>query len=165
MATSATAVAARVSVMREGDEVPDFELPDQTGTVRSLSGLLADGPVVLFFYPAAMTGGCTKEACHFRDIGAQFQAVGAQRVGISKDSVDKQKQFSDAHSFDYPLLADTEGKVADIFGVARGKIGQRLGAPVKRWTFVINTDRTVKKIVHSETKFELHADEALAALA
>ncbi|WP_375484038.1 peroxiredoxin [uncultured Jatrophihabitans sp.] len=151
--------------MREGDEVPDFELPDQTGVMRSLGGLLADGPVVLFFYPAAMTGGCTKEACHFRDVAADFQAAGAQRVGISRDSVEKQKQFSDTHSFDYPLLADTEGTVADIFGVSRGAIGRKLGAPVKRWTFVIGTDRRVKKVVHSETNMDMHADEALAALA
>jgi peroxiredoxin Q/BCP len=151
--------------MREGDVVPDFELPDQTGTPRSLSGLLADGPVVLFFYPAAMTSGCTKEACHFRDVAAEFAAVGAQRVGISRDSVVKQKQFADTHGFDYPLLSDVDGTVAGIFGVQRGKLGQRLGAPVKRWTFVIGTDRTVLKVLHSEVNMDLHADQALAALA
>ena len=80
--------------MDVGDVVDDFELPDETGTPRRLSALLADGPVVLFFYPAAMTTGCTKESCHFRDLGAEFAAVGAQRVGISRDSVDKQHQFS-----------------------------------------------------------------------
>src|SRR4029077_105824 len=109
--------------MRTGDQVPDFELPDQTGTPRRLSTMLADGPVVLFFYPAAMTYGCTKESCHFRDLRAEFEAVGAQRVGISADTVDKQKQFSDKHDFDYPLLADTEKLVADQFGVKRtGKL-------------------------------------------
>ncbi|MBE7189051.1 peroxiredoxin [Jatrophihabitans endophyticus] len=151
--------------MREGDEVPDFELPDQTGTKRSLSALLADGPVVLFFYPAAMTGGCTKEACHFRDVAAEFAAAGAQRVGISRDSVDKQKKFADMHSFDYPLLSDADGEVATMFGVARGKFGQKLGAPVKRYTFVIGTDRKVHKVISSEMNMEMHADEALAALA
>lgn len=150
--------------MREGDEVPDFTLPDQHGVPRSLSGLLADGPVVLFFYPAAMTTGCTKEACHFRDLGAEFAAAGVQRVGISRDAVDKQKQFSDLHSFDYPLLSDEDGHVADIFGVKRGGLLGKLG-PVKRWTFAIGTDRRVKAVVHSETKMEIHADEALKALA
>ncbi len=150
--------------MREGDEVPDFELPDQHGQSTRLSGLLTDGPVVLFFYPAAMTGGCTKEACHFRDIGADFKAAGVQRVGISRDGVEKQKQFSDMHTFDYPLLSDADGKVADVFGVARGKIGAKLGAPVKRSTFAIGQDRKVVKVIHSETKMDLHADEALAAL-
>ena len=62
--------------------------------------------MVLFFYPAAMTSGCTAESCHFRDLAAEFAAAGAQRVGISRDTVDKQKQFSDLHGFDYPLLSD-----------------------------------------------------------
>ncbi|MGL1765657.1 redoxin domain-containing protein, partial [Vibrio parahaemolyticus] len=83
-----------INGMKPGDEIADFELPDQHGTPRRLSTLLADGPVVLFFYPAAMTGGCTKESCHFRDLAAEFAAAGAQRVGISADSIDKQKQFA-----------------------------------------------------------------------
>ena len=112
--------------MREGDEVPDFELPDHNGTPRRLSTLLTDGPIVLFFYPAAMTVGCTKEACHFRDLAAEFAAAGVQRVGISRDSVAKQKQFADKHAFDYPLLSDVDGTVAGIFGVKRGKVGERL---------------------------------------
>jgi peroxiredoxin Q/BCP len=150
--------------MKIGDTVPDFELPDQDGTPRQLSTLLAAGPVVLFFYPAAMTTGCTKEACHFRDLASEFAAAGVQRVGISMDAVGKQKQFSDKHGFDYPLLADTEGKVAGIFGVKRGGIGQRLGLPVRRWTFAIGTDSTVKAAIHSEVNMDTHADSALAAL-
>jgi thioredoxin-dependent peroxiredoxin len=150
--------------MREGDVVVDFQLSDQDGAVRSLSGLLADGPVVLFFYPGAMTGGCTKEACHFRDLGADFRAAGVQRVGISRDTVAKQKQFAEMNSFDYPLLSDADGTVAEQFGVARGKLGARLGAPVKRWTFAIGTDHKIIKAIHSELNMETHADEALAAL-
>ena len=150
--------------MKEGDVVPDFELSDQDGTRRSLSTLLAAGPVVLFFYPAAMTAGCTREACHFRDVGAEYAAAGVQRVGISRDAVAKQKEFSEKHGFDYPLLSDTNGEVAELFGVARGGLGQRLGAPVKRWTFAIGTDRRVVKAIHSELNMNLHADQALAAL-
>ena len=150
--------------MNIGDTVPDFELPDQHGTTQRLSALLANGPVVLFFYPAAMTSGCTKEACHFRDLAAEFAAAGVQRVGISFDDVSKQKEFSDKHGFDYPLLADTEGKVAGIFGVKRGKLGQRLGAPVKRWTFAIGRDSVVVAAIHSEVNMDTHADSALKAL-
>src|SRR5450432_4093592 len=120
--------------MEKGDVVDDFELPDQTGTPRKLSGLLTDGPVVLFFYPAAMTKGCTAESCHFRDLGAEFKAVGGQRVGISADTVEKQAKFADKHEFDYPLLSDTDGTVAALFGVQRS-----LGPlPNKRATFVID---------------------------
>jgi thioredoxin-dependent peroxiredoxin len=143
-----------------GDVVDDFELPDQTGTKRTLSELLADGPVVLFFYPAAMTYGCTKESCHFRDLKAEFAAVGATRVGISADSVDKQAKFSDKHGFDYPLLSDPDRAVAGALGVTSGfKLG-----PVKRSTFVIGQDRRVLAVIHSELNFNKHADQALAAL-
>lgn len=148
--------------MKAGDTVADFELPDQTGTPRKLTGLLADGPVVLFFYPAAMTPGCTKEACHFRDLAGEFAAVGAQRVGISADGVAKQAKFADQQGFDYPLLSDTDGTVAAGFGVKRGLLGKVL--PVKRTTFVIDTDRTVLGVIASEFSMDSHADKALELL-
>jgi peroxiredoxin Q/BCP len=91
--------------MQKGDLVPDFTLEDQDGQPRSLDSFLAKGPVVLFFYPAAMTSGCTKESCHFRDLASEFAAKGAQRVGISMDAVEKQAKFTSANNLDYPLLA------------------------------------------------------------
>ncbi|NVN50898.1 peroxiredoxin [Mycolicibacterium hippocampi] len=148
--------------VKPGDQVTDFELPDQTGTKRTLTGLLADGPIVLFFYPAAMTPGCTKEACHFRDLAGDFAAVGASRVGISADSVDKQAKFADQQKFDYPLLSDTDGVVATQFGVKRGLLGKLM--PVKRTTFVIDTDRTVLEVIASEFSMDTHADKALDVL-
>ncbi|MGB2919759.1 MAG: peroxiredoxin [Mycobacterium sp.] len=148
--------------MNQGDQVSDFELPDQTGTTRTLTELLAGGPIVLFFYPAAMTPGCTKEACHFRDLAAEFAAVGASRVGISADAVDKQAKFAEQQSFDYPLLSDTDGVVATQFGVKRGLLGKLM--PVKRTTFVIDTDRTVLAVIASEFSMDTHADKALEVL-
>ncbi len=147
--------------MDKGDAVADFELPDQTGTPRRLSKLLEDGPVVLFFYPAAMTYGCTKESCHFRDLKAEFDAVGAQRVGISGDTVEKQKRFADKHQFDYPLLSDSDSAVADQFGVKRSVsiLGKN-----KRATFVIGTDQRVLEVIRSELAFNSHADRALEVL-
>ncbi|WP_435822406.1 peroxiredoxin [Micromonospora humida] len=145
-----------------GDLVEDFVLPDQTGAPRRLSELLAAGPVVLFFYPAAMTRGCTAESCHFRDLAAEFAAVGAQRVGISRDAVEKQAEFSRMHGFDYPLLSDVDGVVAQAFGVRRrlplGPLSTR------RMTFVIGQDRRVLAVVHSELGMNEHADEALRVL-
>src|SRR4029453_3139331 len=96
----------------KGDVVEDFELPDQDGVPRRLSTLLAGGPVVLFFYPAAMSSGCTAEACTFRDLAAEFRGAGPQRVGISRDRPERQKQFADRHGFDYPLLSDADLRVA-----------------------------------------------------
>jgi thioredoxin-dependent peroxiredoxin len=151
--------------MQIGDEIPDFELADQDGTPRRLSTLLADGPVVLFFYPAAMTAGCTVEACHFRDLETEFKESGAQRVGISGDTVEKQKKFAVRHTFDYPLLSDRDGTVAEIFGVRRNGIIGKLGMPVKRATFVIGTDRRLVAEIRSEVDMHVHADKALAALA
>ncbi|BBX73693.1 putative peroxiredoxin [Mycobacterium shinjukuense] len=140
----------------------DFELPDQTGTPRKLSELLSNGPVVLFFYPAAMTPGCTKEACHFRDLAQEFATVGASRVGISADPVAKQAKFAETQHFDYPLLSDTEGIVATQFGVKRGLLGNLM--PVKRATFVINTDRKVLNVISNEFSMHAHADKALQTL-
>ena len=116
--------------MDAGDLVEDFELPDETGTPRRLSDLLAAGPIVLFFYPAAMTTGCTKESCHFRDLRDEFAAVGAQPVGISGDQVDKQAQFSAKHSFGYPLLSDPDRVVPPSSGSAAGcSVCRRSSAP------------------------------------
>lgn len=151
-----------LTAMKSGDIVADFELPDQSGTPRKLSELLSTGPVVLFFYPAAMTPGCTKEACHFRDLAAEFAAVGANRVGISTDEVAKQAKFADKENFDYPLLSDNDGAVANQFGVKRGLLGKLM--PVKRTTFVIDTDRTVLDVIASEFSMDAHADQALATL-
>ncbi|GLZ45258.1 peroxiredoxin [Actinomycetospora sp. NBRC 106375] len=147
--------------MQAGDTAPDFELADDTGTRRTLSELLAGGPVVLFFYPLASSGGCTQESCHFRDLAGEFAAVGAQRVGISADSVEKQHAFSSEHSFDYPLLSDPGGVVAKQFGAKRSWLP---ALPVKRKTFVIDTDRTVLGVIGGEMKFDNHADDALALL-
>ncbi|MGA8209964.1 MAG: peroxiredoxin [Nocardioidaceae bacterium] len=148
-----------MKTIAEGTQVPDFELPDQEGRPVRLSSVLADGPAVLFFYPGAMTGGCTKQACYFRDLAAEFRAAGAQRLGISMDAVAKQREFAEANGFDYPLLSDEDGAVARSFGVRRKYV-----TPVKRATFVIDRDRRVRAVIASELSMEVHADKALAAL-
>jgi len=146
--------------MEKGDLVADFELEDETGTPRRLSEFLAQGPVVLFFYPAAMTAGCTRESCHFRDLAAEFASAGGQRIGISHDSVAKQHQFAERYTLGYPLLSDPAGTVAEQFGVKR-----RFGPiPVKRWTFVIGTDGRLLGVIRGETQMNVHADRALEVL-
>jgi peroxiredoxin Q/BCP len=146
--------------MDAGDLAPDFTLPDDRGADRTLSDFLATGPVVLFFYPAAMTGGCTAESCHFRDLAAEFAEVGAHRIGISPDGVTKQRQFSEANGFDYPLLSDVEGEVARQFGVWR----KLLPVHAKRATFVIGEDRKILEKIKSELNLTVHADRALKVL-
>jgi len=146
--------------MQIGDLAPDFTLTDQQGVARTLSTMLENGPIALFFYPAAMTTGCTKESCHFRDLARDFADVGGQRIGISMDSVERQSQFSAQNALDYPLLADVGGVVARQFGVKRSLDFLK----VKRTTFVIARDRRVVEIVSSEMNMEVHADRALKAL-
>ena len=146
--------------MEKGELAADFELPDETGTRRRLSEFLALGPVVLFFYPAALSRGCTAESCHFRDLAPDFAEVGAQPIGISPDAVSRQREFAERHSLAVPLLCDREGSVARQFGVKR-----RFGPiPVKRWTFVIDIGGQVLEVIKSETRMTLHADRALEVL-
>lgn len=148
-----------MKTIRAGEQAPGFDLQTQTGERLRLDTLLADGPVVLFFYPVAASGGCTKEACHFRDLKAEFDAAGAQRVGISPDEVSAQKGFDDAQTLGYPLLSDADGAVATAYGVKRKFI-----TAVKRATFVIDTDATIREVITSELNFTVHADKALASL-
>ena len=144
-----------------GSTIPEFDLPASGGRVVSSEALKGKG-YVLYFYPKADTSGCTKEACHFRDLGQEFTAVGANRVGISVDPVAKQAKFAEAQRFDYPLLSDTDGAIASQFGVKRGLLGKLV--PVKRTTFVIGTDRKVLEVISSELSMDSHADKALQTL-
>ncbi|PYI66261.1 peroxiredoxin [Arthrobacter livingstonensis] len=149
--------------MKIGDVVSDFELPDQHGNARKLSVLAANGPLVIFFYPLAGSGGCTKEACHFRDLEKEFAAAGASIVGISTDAPAKQLAFATENHFSYPLLSDPNGEVAEQFGVRRHLLARTL--PTKRSTFIVDPSRTVRFQVSSETNMDVHANDALAALA
>ena len=145
--------------MEPGDLAPDFELPADDGSTIRLSDQLKHGPVVLFFYPRALTSGCTAESCHFRDLAAEFAAAGATVLGISADPVERQQRFTEKHGFGFPLLSDTDRSVARALGVKRpGPLFNR------RATFVIDRDRRVVKVIRSETNMDKHADEALAAL-
>jgi peroxiredoxin Q/BCP len=147
--------------MRTGDVAPDFTLTDNDGREFTLSEALHRGPVVLFFYPAAQSRGCTKESCHFRDLSTEFAAQGAQRVGISMDDLDRQAKFATTNALDYPLLVDVGGRVAALYGVKRAVDLLR----VRRATFVIGTDQRIIEKISSELAMQVHADRALAALA
>ncbi len=147
--------------MHKGDVVPDFELPDQTGTPRKLSELLLRGPVVLFFYPAAMTYGCTKESCHFRDLAAEFAAVGAQPVGISADTVEKQKQFDEKESLGLPPAVGPRPRGGGpVRREARRRASSRSSGPPSSST----PTARILDVIHSEVSMGSHADKALALL-
>jgi peroxiredoxin Q/BCP len=146
-------------VLRRGQVAPPFALPADDGTVVRLDDELAKGPVVLFFYPRAMTPGCTKESCHFRDLGREFDELGARRIGVSADPIERQQRFKQQYRFDFPLLSDPDRRVAEAYGVKRpGPLFNR------RTTYVIAPDRTVLAAIHSEIDMDRHADQALAVL-
>lgn len=141
------------------NKIPNFPAVLDDGRSVDFYDLLADGPVVLFFYPKAFTPGCTAESCNFRDLGAEFAALGAQRIGVSRDNVETQARFRAEHGLDFPLIADPDGSVAQVFGA------KRMGPlPSKRQTFVIDTDGTLLRVIASELNMNVHADEALEVL-
>jgi thioredoxin-dependent peroxiredoxin len=114
-----------MSRLQPGDKAPSFTLLDQTGAKRSLSSLLKAAPgrgVVLFVYPAAMTPGCTKEACDFRDASAALISAGWQPVGISPDTVEKQAKFAAKEGLTYPLLSDPDKNVLASYGAFGEKV-------------------------------------------
>lgn len=146
-------------MLQPGELAPDFTLVDQERRQVTLAQQLESGPVVLFFYPRAMTGGCTAESCHFRDLRNEFNAAGAHAIGISADSPERQSEFDQGHSLGLILLSDPDRSVARSFGVKRpGPLFNR------RATFVIDADRRVLASYSSEVNMEMHADRALEVL-
>ena len=151
-----------------GDVVQDFTALDQNGSAVSLAGL-KDKLVVLFFYPRADTSGCTVEACGFRDTYRNLQEAGVAVLGISRDTVKAQKKFADKFNLQYPLLADPDETICDIFGVIKPKnMYGKLVKGIERTTYLIGkaddagTQRVVQ--VWNKVKPEGHADEVLAAV-
>jgi peroxiredoxin Q/BCP len=127
-----------------GDLAPDFSLPTSDGTTLTLSEHRGRG-VVLFFFPAAMTPGCTTEACDFRDSLAPLQAAGYGVVGISPDPVDRLVEFVEAEHLTYPLASDPDRVVLDAYGAyGEKKLYGKTVEGVIRSTFVIAADGTVQ---------------------
>ena len=135
---------------------PDFHAPDQTGRERSLSEFRGK-PVVLYFYPRDGTPGCTREACAFRDAWSRLSATGAEVVGVSSNSVASHAEFAHQHGLQFPLLADTHGRIAEAYGV-----GSFLGMD-SRVTFIITPDGHVAK-VFPHVDPAIHADEVISVL-
>jgi peroxiredoxin Q/BCP len=123
---------------------PPFSLSDQDGKTVSLSDF-AGRKLIIFFYPAAMTPGCTKEACDFRDSLARLQAAGYEVVGISPDSPDKQRRFVEKEALTYPLLADEDRRVMDAYGAwgEKSLYGKKVTGVI-RSTVVVGEDGNVE---------------------
>ncbi len=139
-----------------GEKIPNFTASDQDGDKWVLKKQIKSADyLVVYFYPAAFTGGCTKQACSYRDQKGELEAVGAQVVGISGDKSETLGLFALEHQLNFTLLADENGEIAGLFGVPRkdgGSItreikGQSLdlerGTTIQRWTFILDKKGTL----------------------
>jgi peroxiredoxin Q/BCP len=131
-----------------GDEAPDFSLPDADGKMVQLSALRGQR-VIVYFYPAAMTPGCTKEACDFRDSLADLNSAGITVLGISPDQPAKLAKFRDKESLTFPLLSDPDHAVLEAYGAyGEKKLYGKTTVGVIRSTFVIDADGTISKALY-----------------
>ncbi len=147
----------------EGDSLPDQTVTDDEGNLVRTTGLLG-GPLVVYFYPKDDTPGCTNEASQFRDLYKQFVAKGARIVGVSRDSAESHRKFKAKYAIPFTLLADTDSKLCDAFGVIVDKnmYGKKTKG-VARATFLIDAQGTIVK-VWPKVNVDEHAEEVLASL-
>lgn len=151
-----------------GDKVPNFTAQDQ----HKLNWVLKKevkkaNYTVIYFYPVAFTGGCTKQACSYRDHKGEFEAVKAQVVGVSGDQAETLELFALEHNLNFPMLSDGSGNMANIFGVPVGKGGihsqeikgkpfqLKRGATIQRWTFILDQKRT---LIYKDTEVDAAND-------
>jgi peroxiredoxin Q/BCP len=150
-------------VIKEGDQVPQFSLPADDGTVVTRDSLRGKN-TVLYFYPKDDTSGCTKEACDFRDAFPKFGKTDAQVIGVSPDSIDSHRKFKEKYDLPFPLLADEGHKLADQFGVWKEKsMYGRTYMGVERTTVIIDRKGRVARIF-PKVRVPGHVQEVEAAL-
>jgi peroxiredoxin Q/BCP len=153
---SASAFAA---MPQTGDSAPAFTGKDQDGKDFNLKDLIGKKIVLLYFYPKDFTGGCTKEACGFRDRVADLQKNNVQVIGVSFDTQDSHQKFISKYNLNFPLLADPDGKIGDIYGVRMQ--GRDLD---NRVSFLIGLDGKIVHITNSGNP-DTHFTEMKAAIA
>lgn len=136
-----------------GSRAPEFVLPNDEGGESSLSDLLENGPLILYFYPADFTPGCTKEACSIRDIHNDIQSVGLQVAGISPQDEDSHQRFREEHGLPFILLSDPEKVAIKMYDV-----DGPFGVGVRRATFLINQDRKIQDAVMADVRIGRHQE-------
>ena len=140
-----------------GDKCPSFSLPNQRGETINIDDLIGEKLLVIYFYPKDETGGCTAEACSFRDNYEDFSAMGCEVIGISSDSISSHERFASNHRLNFSLLADTEKKVRKQFGVPSSLLGLIAG----RVTYIIDKKGTIQGVFNSMTDPLGHIAHAL----
>ncbi|HTW37195.1 MAG TPA: peroxiredoxin [Steroidobacteraceae bacterium] len=147
-------------MLREGARAPEFTLPDQDEREVSLSSLLGPGALVLYFYPADFTPGCTREACMIRDLHPQLEESGLAAVGVSPQKPATHRAFREKYRLPFPLLSDCDKSVARMYEV----VGP-LGIGVRRATFLIDRGRIIRDVVRADFRIGKHEAFIRSALA
>ncbi|MFC1607247.1 peroxiredoxin [Candidatus Latescibacterota bacterium] len=162
-------IAADTRILEIGDQAPVIYANDDNGDLWTSEDYLAKKYVIVYFYPAAMTGGCTKQACSYRDNKADLDGLDVEVVGVSGDAVNNLKLFKEVHDLNFSLLSDAGGDIAKKFGVPLrdgGAINKTVDGQIfslkrsfteARWTFVIGKDGTV---IYKNTEVNAEKDSA-----
>jgi peroxiredoxin Q/BCP len=140
-------------MLKVGERAPEFTLPDQSGTDRSLTQLLSAGAIVLYFYPADFTPGCTRQACGLRDLHAEIQKAGLQVVGISPQSPESHLKFREKHGLPFDLLSDQNKTVIKMYG-----LNGPLGIGVRRASYLIDASRRIRDAVLADVRIGRHME-------
>ena len=147
-------------MLNAGEKAPDFALENDRGEEVTLGGLLESGPLILYFYPADFTPGCTAEACSIRDIHSDIQSVGLQVAGVSPQDADSHARFREKHDLPFELLCDPDKTAAKAYDV-----DGPFGVGVRRATFLIDEDGTIRDAVQADLRIGRHEEFIKNAIA
>ena len=140
-------------MLKAGERAPEFTLPDQSGTDRSLTQLLSAGAIVLYFYPADFTPGCTRQACGLRDLHADIQKAGLTVVGISPQSPESHLKFREKYKLPFELLSDENKTVIKMYG-----LNGPLGIGVRRASYLIDASRRIRDALLADVRIGRHME-------
>jgi peroxiredoxin Q/BCP len=140
-------------MIKTDERAPEFTLPDDTGKDRSLTELLSAGAIVLYFYPADFTPGCTRQACVLRDLHSEIERAGLRVVGISPQSPQTHAKFKAKYQLPFVLLSDEHKTVIKMYGV-----NGPLGIGVRRASYLIDGGRRIRDAVLADFRIGRHAD-------
>ena len=148
------------SLLKPGERVPHFNLPDQRGEMVDITNLIGKKNLVIYFYPKDFTSGCTLEACRFRDEYETFKEHDAEVIGINSEDSSRHQSFAKSYDLNFILLSDKDRKVEKLFGVKRIFLGLLTG----RVSFVVDKQGIVRHVFTSRSQATKHVEEALKVL-
>ncbi|MBU2678375.1 MAG: peroxiredoxin [Gammaproteobacteria bacterium] len=140
-------------MLKAGSKAPEFALDNDQGKETTLTDLLISGPLILYFYPADFTPGCTREACSIRDIHDDIQSVGLRVAGISPQDAESHQRFREKYDLPFTLLSDPDKAVVQMY-----EVDGPFGVGVRRATFLISQDRKIQDVVLADVLVGRHKD-------